>query len=84
MDCASPTSVIKRRSVIDAINELKVIGWLKWDGTCSGSPTNTSNFQFVLKLTGAVERTQPVQRTAHELSLNHLRTIAAHRRGQEK
>jgi Helix-turn-helix domain len=79
----------KRRSVIDAINELKELGWMDWDGTAGGSPTNTNNFQFYLKPqpvqsaapvqfttpvqsnapTGAVERTQPVQSTAHELSI---------------
>jgi Helix-turn-helix domain len=85
----------KRRSVIDAINELKEFGWMDWEGTAGGSPTNTNNFQFFLKPkpvqqtapvqdtapvqsnapTGAAERTQPVQYTAHEPSIEPSRTI---------
>src|SRR5260370_38390026 len=38
----------KRRSVIDALNELKALGWMDWEGTKGGSPTNTNNFQFYL------------------------------------
>jgi hypothetical protein len=95
----------KRRSVIDAINELKELGWMDWEGTAGGSPTNTNNFQFYLKprpvqsaapvqdtapvqssaLTGAAERTQPVQYTAHEPSIEPSRTISGAQRlkGQE-
>jgi hypothetical protein len=95
----------KRRSVIDAINELKDLGWMDWEGTAGGSPTNTNNFQFYLKprpvqqtapvqdtapvqssaLTGAAERTQPVQYTAHEPSIEPSRTIngATRLKGQE-
>jgi hypothetical protein len=47
----------KRRSVIDAINELKELGWMDWEGTAGGRPTNTNNFQFFLK-------PRPVQRSA--------------------
>jgi Helix-turn-helix domain len=53
----------KRRSVIDAINELKDLGWMDWEGTAGGSPTNTNNFQFYLK-PRPVQRTAPVQDTA--------------------
>jgi len=95
----------KRRSVIDAINELKELGWIDWEATAGGSPTNTNNFQFYLKprpvqrtapvqdaapvqqnaATGAAERTQPVQRTAHDLSIEPSRTIrsALRLKGQE-
>jgi Helix-turn-helix domain len=79
----------KRRSVIDALNELKAAGWIGWDGTKGGSQTNTNNFKFFLTpkpvqwtapvqsdapvqseaSTGAVQRTQPVQSTAHDLSI---------------
>lgn len=81
----------KRRSVIDAVNELKAAGWVTWSGTLGGSSENTNNFDFHLKArgvqstapvqssaslpvqstapTGAVERTRPVQRTAHDLSI---------------
>lgn len=85
-----------RRSVIDAISELKKVGWMDWEGTAGGRPTNTNNFQFFLKprpvqhtapvqntapvqsnaATGAAERTQPVQHTAHELSIEPSRTIS--------
>jgi len=47
----------KRRSVIDAINELKAAGWLEWDGTSGGNSTNTNNFEFLLKVTGAADCT---------------------------
>jgi hypothetical protein len=47
----------KRRAVIDAINELKSRGWLKWEGTAGGASTNTNNFQFLFRDTGAVDRT---------------------------
>jgi hypothetical protein len=95
----------KRRSVIDAIKELKELGWMDWEGTAGGSPTNTNNFQFYLKPrpvqsaapvqdtapvqssapTGAAERTQPVQYTAHEPSIEPSRTISGAQRlkGQE-
>jgi hypothetical protein len=95
----------RRRSVIDAINELKELGWMDWEGTAGGSPTNTNNFQFFLKplpvqqtapvqgtapvqsntQTGAAERTQPVQYTAHEPSIEPSRTIrgAPRLKGQE-
>jgi hypothetical protein len=53
----------KRRSVIDAINELKDLGWMDWEGTAGGSPTNTNNFQFYLK-PRPVQQTAPVQDTA--------------------
>jgi hypothetical protein len=73
----------KRRSVIDALNELKAAGWIDWEGTKGGSPANTNHYQFFLKPrpvqqtapvqpnapTGAVECTKPVQHTAHELSI---------------
>lgn len=79
-----------RRPVIDAINELKAAGWIKWEGTSGGGSSNTNNFEFLLKQTGAevstptsVENstgaensttgaevsTQPVLRTAHDLSI---------------
>ncbi|SIO51175.1 Helix-turn-helix domain-containing protein [Bradyrhizobium erythrophlei] len=86
----------KRRSVIDALNELKGLGWMDWEGTKGGSPTNTNNFQFYLNPqpvqssapvqdtapvqpnapTGAAERTQPVQHTAHEPSIEPSKTIS--------
>jgi Helix-turn-helix domain len=86
----------RRRSVIDAIKELKEPGWMDWEGTAGGRPTNTNNFQFFLKprpvhqtalvqdtapvqssaSTGAAERTQPVQYTAHEPSIEPSRTIS--------
>ncbi|WMT78854.1 helix-turn-helix domain-containing protein [Bradyrhizobium sp. Ash2021] len=93
----------KRRSVIDALNELKAFGWIDWQGTKGGSPSNTNNFHFFLQpqpvqpaapvqcsapvqenaLTGAAERTQPVQYTAHEPSKNHLNhSGASKRKGQ--
>ncbi|UQD96144.1 helix-turn-helix domain-containing protein [Bradyrhizobium japonicum] len=77
----------KRRSVIDALNELKGAGWIDWVGTKGGSPSNTNSFHFYLEpvqfsapvqpgapvqlsaQTGAAERTQPVQYTAHEPSI---------------
>lgn len=43
----------KRRSVIDAVNDLKANGWLKWEGTAGGSQKNTNNFEFLMKETGA-------------------------------
>jgi hypothetical protein len=47
----------KRRSVIDALSELKAAGWIRWEGTKGGSPANTNNFQFFLG-------PQPMQQTA--------------------
>lgn len=47
----------KKRSVIDALNELKKLGWMDWEGTAGGSPRNTNNFQFYLTR-------QPVQSAA--------------------
>src|SRR5258707_4712239 len=38
----------KRSSVIEALNQLKQFGWIDWEGTAGGSPTNTNNFQFFL------------------------------------
>jgi hypothetical protein len=86
----------KRRSVIDALNEMRALGWMDWEGTKGGSPTNTNNFQFYLNPrpvqssapvhdtapvqpnapTGAAERTQPVQHTAHEPSIEPSKTIS--------
>ena len=96
----------KRRSVIDALNELKALGWMDWEGTKGGSPTNTNNFQFYLNPqpvqssapvqdtapvqpnvpTGAAERTQPVQYTAHEPSIEPSKTISGAMRlkGQQR
>lgn len=51
----------KRRSVIDALNELKEFGWMDWEGTRGGSPTNTNNFQFHLQ---PVQSAAPVQEAA--------------------
>lgn len=42
-----------RRPVIDAIGELKSAGWIKWEGTSGGGSSNTNNFEFLLKPTGA-------------------------------
>jgi hypothetical protein len=53
----------KRRSVIDALNELKAAGWIDWDGTKGGSRTNTNNFRFFLERQ-PVQSTAPVQQTA--------------------
>jgi hypothetical protein len=81
----------KRRSVIDALNELWSEGWVDWTGTKGGAPSNTNQFRFFLEpqlvrstapvqhaalvqhkaRTGAAERTEPVQYTAHEPSKNH-------------
>jgi len=47
----------KRRAVIDAINELKGRGWLKWEGTAGGSSLNTNNFEFLFRDTGAADCT---------------------------
>jgi hypothetical protein len=47
----------KRRAVIDAINELKGRGWLKWEGTAGGSSANTNNFQFLFRTTSAADCT---------------------------
>ena len=53
----------RRRSVIDAINELRELGWMDWEGTAGGRPTNTNNFQFFLK-------PRPVQQTANYRAAN--------------
>lgn len=42
----------KRRSVIDAVNDLRANGWLNWEGTAGGSQKNTNNFEFLMKETG--------------------------------
>jgi hypothetical protein len=60
----------KRSSVIEALNQMKAFGWMDWDGTAGGSPTNTNNFQFFLKPqpvrnTEPVRETEPVRATAN-------------------
>ncbi|MEZ0061420.1 hypothetical protein ABIF26_006963 [Bradyrhizobium elkanii] len=56
----------KRRSVIDAVNELKEFGWLSWTGTLGGSTENTNQFDFSLPVqcTAPVQETTPVQSSA--------------------
>jgi hypothetical protein len=59
----------ERRSVIDALNQLKLFGWIDWQGTKGGSSTNTNNFQFYLtprpvQESAPVQDTTPVQTTA--------------------
>ena len=50
----------KRRSVIDALNELKASGWIDWEGTKGGSPANTNRYQFFFE-PRPVQQTAPVQ-----------------------
>jgi hypothetical protein len=50
----------KRSSVIEALNQLKEFGWMDWEGTAGGSPTNTNNFQFFLT-PRPVRDTEPVR-----------------------
>lgn len=56
----------KRRSVIDAVNELRGFGWVCWTGTLGGSTENTNQFDFSLPVQSAapVQDTTPVQRSA--------------------
>lgn len=56
----------KRRSVIDAVNELKGLGWVRWTGTLGGSTENTNQFDFSLPVQSAapVQDTTPVQCSA--------------------
>jgi Helix-turn-helix domain len=53
----------KRTSVIEALNQLKQFGWMDWQGTSGGSPTNTNNFHFFLA-PQPVRNTVPVQDSA--------------------
>ncbi len=53
----------KRRSVIDAVNELKQFGFASWTGTLGGSTDNTNHFSFSLP-TPPVQSAAPVQDTA--------------------
>lgn len=57
----------KRRSVIDAVNELKEMGWVQWTGTLGGSTENTNQFGFSpqpVQQTAPVQDTTPVQCSA--------------------
>jgi DNA-binding transcriptional MocR family regulator len=59
----------ERRSVIDALSQLRALGWIDWTGTKGGSPSNTNNFQFFL-------RPQPVQTSAPVQEMTPVQTLA--------
>lgn len=55
-----------RRPTIEALRELKSLGWLRWTGTAGGSSKNTNNFTFQNRK--GVLRTAPVLSTTPVLS----------------
>ena len=70
----------KRRSVIDAVNELKAAGWLDWTGTLGGSSENTNNFTFNLEpqpvqSAAPVQSTTPVQSAAQTGAAERTRPV---------